>query len=108
MAAVCLFISGAAGLVYEIVWARYLALFLGHTSYAVVAVLVSFMGGLALGNVWLGRRADLSPRPLAFYGWLEIGIGIYALLFPFYFDLCHRAYVGFARAWQPGSGGLRL
>src|SRR5437867_4419654 len=84
VAAFCLFISGAAGLVYEIVWARYLALFLGHTSYAVVAVLVAFMGGLALGNIWLGTRADRSPRPLAFYGWLEIGIGVYALIFPFY------------------------
>ena len=31
----CFFASGLAGLVYELVWARYLALFLGHTSYAV-------------------------------------------------------------------------
>ena len=106
VAAFCLFISGAAGLVYEIVWARYLALFLGHTSYAVVAVLVAFMGGLALGNIWLGTRADRSPRPLAFYGWLEIGIGVYALIFPFYFDFCHARYVGLAHRWEPGSGGL--
>ena len=63
----CLLISGMAGLVYEIVWARYLGLFLGHTSYAVVAVLVAFMGGLALGNVWFGTRADRSHRPLALY-----------------------------------------
>ena len=34
------FVSGIAGLIYEVVWSRYLALFLGHTSYAVVAVLV--------------------------------------------------------------------
>ena len=38
------FVSGLAGLAYQVVWARYLALFLGHTSYAVVAVLVAFMG----------------------------------------------------------------
>src|ERR1041384_815454 len=102
----CFFVSGTASLVYEIVWARYLALFLGHTSYAVVAVLVAFMGGLALGNVWLGTRADRSPRPLAFYGWLEIGIGVYALIFPFYFEFCHARYVGLAHRWQPGNGGL--
>jgi spermidine synthase len=102
----CLLISGMAGLVYEIVWARYLALFLGHTSYAVVAVLVAFMGGLALGNVWFGARADRSNRPLALYAWLEIGIGLYALAFPSYYELCHHAYVALARSWHPGSTGL--
>ena len=40
--AACLLVSVAAGLVYQIVWMRYLALFLGHTSYAVVAVLMAF------------------------------------------------------------------
>jgi len=105
-AILCLLLSGAAGLVYQIVWMRYLSLFLGHTSYAVVAVLVAFMGGLALGNAWLGARADRVKRPLALYAWLEIGIGLYALLFPFYYDFCHQAYVGLARRWQPGSVGL--
>lgn len=85
---VCLLLSGVAGLVYQVVWARYLALFLGHTSYAVVAVLVAFMGGLALGNAWLGRFADRLERPLALYAWLEIGIAAYALLFPVYFEIC--------------------
>src|ERR1051325_6876651 len=71
---VFLLLSGMAGLVYEIAWARYLALFLGHTSYAVVMVLVAFMGGLAIGNFWLGRLADRARAPLALYGWLEIGM----------------------------------
>jgi spermidine synthase len=104
----CLLISGMAGLVYEIVWARYLGLFLGHTSYAVVAVLVAFMGGLALGNIWFGTRADRSRRPLALYGWLEIGIGVYALAFPYYYELCHDAYVLVAGSLQPAGAGLLL
>jgi len=102
----CLFISGAAGLVYQVAWMRYLSLFLGHTSYAVVAVLVAFMGGLALGNAWLGARADRIRRPLAFYAWLEIGIAIYAVVFPYFFDWCDEAYVGLTRSWQPGGAGL--
>jgi len=102
----CLLISGMAGLVYEVVWARYLALFLGHTSHAVVAVLVAFMGGLALGNKWLGSRADRVRRPLALYAWLEIGIGLYALVFPHYYEVCHRAYISLARAWHPEGSGL--
>jgi spermidine synthase len=102
----CFFVSGMAGLIYQIVWARYLALFLGHTSYAIVAVLVAFMGGLALGNAWFGIRADQSPRPLALYGWLEIGIGVYALIFPLYYAFCHEAFVSLARHLQPASTGL--
>src|SRR5258708_4690545 len=89
----CFFISGAAGLIYQVVWSRYLALFLGHTSYAVVAVLVAFMGGLALGNATFGAVADRTAKPLAVYAWLEIGIGMYALFFPTYDAYVHGAYV---------------
>jgi predicted membrane-bound spermidine synthase len=102
----CLLISGAAGLVYQVAWMRYLSLFLGHTSYAVVAVLVAFMGGLALGNAWLGERADRLQRPLAFYALLEIGIAVYAVIFPYYFKWCDEVYVGLARSWQPAAAGL--
>ncbi len=98
-----LLVSGAAGLVYEVAWARYLALFLGHTSYAVVAVLVAFMGGLALGNLWLGHFADRTRRPLAVYAWLEIGIGAYALAFPFWYRLCYDLFVAVGRGVEPGT-----
>src|SRR5207249_3372305 len=98
--------SGVARLVYQIAWARYLALFLGHTSYAVVAVLVAFMGGLALGNAALGRLVDGLSRPLAFYGWLEIGIALYAVFFPWYFQFCHDLYISIAR--QLGAGPALL
>ena len=42
-------LSGAAGLIYESVWTRYLGLFVGHGAYAQVIVLVIFMGGMAAG-----------------------------------------------------------
>lgn len=99
----CLFCSGLAGLMYEVVWARYLALFLGHTSYAVVAVLVAFMGGLALGNVVFGALADRTSRPLACYGWIEIGIGLFALVFPFYFGACEGLFLKLAGFWPDGG-----
>jgi spermidine synthase len=102
----CFLISGAAGLIYQVAWSRYLALFLGHTSYAVVAVLVAFMGGLALGNAWFGARVDRSGNPLALYAWLEIAIGIYAMVFPSYFKFCHGAFLAVARSLQPGATGL--
>ena len=78
--------------------------FLGHTSYAVVAVQVAFMGGLALGNAWFGVKADSSPNPLALYGWLGWDRRL-CLAFPTY-TFCHEAFVGLARHGQPGSSGL--
>jgi len=102
----CLLLSGVAGLVYQVAWARYLSILLGNTSYGVVAVLVAFMGGLALGNAWLGRYADRLKRPLSLYGWLEIGIAAYGIFFPFYFEVCQTAYNGLASRFVPGSPWL--
>ncbi|MBI3785189.1 MAG: fused MFS/spermidine synthase [Deltaproteobacteria bacterium] len=86
------FVSGFTGLVYEVVWAKYLALLLGSTAYAQVGVLAVFMGGLALGSATWGRRADRSARPLRLYGWLEIGVGLSAALFAVGFDPLSRLY----------------
>lgn len=102
----CLLLSGVAGLVYQVVWARYLALLLGSTSYGVVAVLVAFMGGLALGNAWLGRYADRLRRPLALYGWLEIGIAVYGIGFPLYFEFCQSGYRAIAAGIEPNHPSL--
>lgn len=104
----CFFISGVAGLVYQVVWTRYLGLFLGHTSYAIVAVLASFMGGLAIGNALLGRFADRTRRPLALYAWLELLIAAYAFLFPIYFELLYDSYVSLATGLPAGGGMSRL
>ncbi len=100
----CLWISGAAALVYQVVWMRYLALFMGHTSGAVVAVLMVFMGGLAAGNALLGALADRVRRPLVLYGGLELAIGIYAFLFPWYFERAQSMYFWFAG--YAGMGGV--
>jgi spermidine synthase len=42
----CFFFSGAAGLIYQVAWAKALALIFGHTTYAVATVLAVFMAGL--------------------------------------------------------------
>ena len=43
------FLSGAAGLIYQVVWHRYMAILLGAQARATVAVLALFLGGLAAG-----------------------------------------------------------
>jgi spermidine synthase len=89
----CFFLSGLAGLIYEVVWARQLGLFLGITSYAHTAVITAYMAGLAAGSFYFGRHADQRSQPLKTYAWLEIGVGLYAALTPWLFTLLQVLYV---------------
>ena len=93
-------ISGATGLVYEVIWAKHLALLLGSTAYAHTIVLATFLAGLALGNAVLGPTADHSKRPLLMYGWLELGIAVLAALSPFFFEYLSGFYIGLAREFS--------
>ena len=77
---VCFFFSGAAGLIDQVVWSKALGLVFGHTAYAVATVLAVFMAGLASGSAWLGRQSERWRRPLALYGWLELGVAATAAL----------------------------
>src|SRR5256885_15415947 len=78
--AALLFFSGACALAYQTVWLRQFRLIFGASTYATAAVLAIFMGGLGLGSAILGKRADASPKPLAFYGRLELMIAAAAAL----------------------------
>lgn len=83
LVAACVVAGGVSGLVYEVVWARMLSVFVGATAAAHGIVLASFMAGLALGNATLGRLVDRYPRhALAIYAGLEALVGIYGLLSP--------------------------
>jgi len=95
----CFFASGVSGLVYQVVWVRELVLVFGATTFAVSTVLTAFMGGLALGSYYFGRRSETVERPLRLYGLLEIGIGIYGLAVPFIFAALPSVYHYFWR-WQ--------
>ena len=77
--------SGASGLMLELVWSRMLCWLLGATTWSVMAILVAFMGGLGLGGILWGRRADRTARPLRLFGLMEIAIGLFSLAVPFLF-----------------------
>lgn len=87
------FCSGTTALIYEVVWSKYLALMFGSTIQAQTVVLAVFMGGLALGNRLFGGRADQANQPLAWYGYLEIAIGLYSFLFAAIYGLADAAFV---------------
>lgn len=72
------FLSGAAGLGYEVVWTRMLSLSLGHEITATLAVLMGFFGGIALGGFALGGRVVRSSRPQRWLAVFELCIGAWA------------------------------
>ncbi|MBN2123434.1 MAG: fused MFS/spermidine synthase [Deltaproteobacteria bacterium] len=77
------FVSGLCSLIYEVVWARLLVLVFGNTTLAASTILAAFMAGLSLGGYCWGKLADRKAKGLlTLFGWLEIGIGLFALLSP--------------------------
>ena len=93
-------LSGAAGLIYEVVWARQLVLVFGNTSQAVSTILTGFFGGLAIGGAVGGRVADRVARPLRLYGFLELIVVAVVLLTPVTFRLIGEVYRGIYPAWR--------
>ena len=96
------FVSGATALVYQTLWNRQLHLVFGTSTFALSTVLSAYMLGLALGGAAMGRQADRITRPLRVYGLLEVGIGLYALLFPTLVDAVTPVYLSTYLALQPG------
>jgi predicted membrane-bound spermidine synthase len=80
-------LSGAAGLIYESIWSRYLGLFVGHSAYAQLIVLVIFLGGMSLGAILIGRRSERLAEPLKWYALVEIAVGIIGLVFHDVFEV---------------------
>ncbi|MFH0811568.1 MAG: fused MFS/spermidine synthase, partial [Pseudomonadota bacterium] len=76
------YLSGASGLIYEIVWVRIFSLVFGNTNYAATIVLSAFFVGMAVGSLFFGRKSDRISLPFRVYAFLEIGIGLSALTVP--------------------------
>ena len=93
------FLSGLAGLMHQVIWARLLVQLIGSTAHAQMIVLAVFMGGLAIGATWFGKLADQHRHPLRLYIILELVIGGYCLLVPWLLDLTELGYVGMARSF---------
>ena len=86
--------SGAAGLIYQVVWSRELVLVFGNTTQAVATIVTAFLACLGLGSLLGGRLADRTSRPLPLYGALELGIAACGLVLPFVFGRLGDVYRG--------------
>lgn len=96
------FFSGASALLYQTVWIRKFGLVFGVDVFATSTVLTAFMAGLALGNLLFGKLVDRQKSALKLFVLLEIGIGVFALLFPITFQWLDSIYVGLHRTLSLG------
>jgi spermidine synthase len=74
-------ISGMAGLVYEVLWSRYLGLYVGHGAYAQVLVLSVYLGGMAVGSLAVAERSKTLTEPLRWYAAAEGLLALFGLAF---------------------------
>ena len=108
---VCFFLSGAGSLVLEVVWTRLLRLVFGTTTLAISTILVAYMTGLGLGGFLGGRFASRVRDSVRAYGWIEIGVGIYALAVPAIFavfPLLGRAWLAELSFWPAAFARFAL
>ncbi len=78
-----LFCSGAAALVYQVVWIKQLSLIVGVEVYSITIAVSAFFAGLALGGAVFGRCADRVRRPLMLLAMLEAGVAALSVLSTF-------------------------
>ncbi|NNE44949.1 MAG: spermidine synthase, partial [Gemmatimonadetes bacterium] len=100
------FLSGATGLLYQVVWVRHFVHVFGATVLAVSTVLAAFMGGLALGGLAGGRLVARTRNPLRLYGLLEIGLAAYAGFVPVLLHWIHPLYGSFYSGMEGSFWGL--
>ncbi|MBM3990904.1 MAG: spermine synthase [Planctomycetes bacterium] len=74
-------LSGAAALIYQVVWQRWLVFTVGLSTVGIGIIVAGFLAGLGLGYLAGGRLADrLTPRAaLGSFALLEVGIALCAL-----------------------------
>jgi spermidine synthase len=108
-------LSGFAALGYQIVWTQQSALWLGHETAAVLAVVAAFFGGLALGALALGPRIDRSGGPARWYAACEGAIGLWSVALAFLMAPVSEWLLGATgaapsalRQWSVAFGGTFL
>ena len=89
-------LSGAASLVYEVLWLKELSLLFGSTAYAASTTLAVFFLGLAVGSAVFGRWSPRLRSPLRAYACIELGVAaaaaLYFVLLEVYFQLYGPLY----------------
>jgi spermidine synthase len=105
---VLFFLSGACGLIYQVIWARLFGLVFGNTIYASSTVLAAFMGGLALGSAWGGTPRAQRYNGLKLYAFLELCVGVLGGCMPLFVHQSSSIYTWIYQAMAPSFGALTV
>jgi len=97
------FASGVAALIYQVLFAKELALVFGSTATATFTVLATFLGGMAIGSLIGGVMAPRVARPIVVYAFVELAIAVFCTLTPALFAALQGAYVFLAADMPPAS-----
>jgi spermidine synthase len=103
-----LFASGFCALVYQVAWLREFRLVFGASTAASAAVVAIFIGGLGVGGLLIGPRADRYPRPLALYARLEAWVALAAAVTPALLWVVRETYVALGGTLTLGLVGGTL
>jgi len=97
--ATAFFLSGAAALIYQVIWQRLLFVVVGVDIESVTIVVSTFMMGLGVGAILGGWLADIFPRRiLLVFCLFEAGIAVFGLLSTDFILLLGREFVGLSHA----------
>jgi len=99
--ALLLCISGAAALVYQVLWIKQLSLMVGVEVYAITTGISAFFAGLALGGWLFGRWADRLQQPVLLYAGLEVLVALLGVGATVAMGLAASAF-----AWLQGHVGV--
>jgi spermidine synthase len=98
--------SGAAGLIYQVVWTQDLVLVFGNTTQAIVTTVTAFLAGLGIGSLLGAAIGAKLRRPLVVYGLLEVTVAGLALLMPLAFDVIATVFRSAYLSLPPGEVAL--
>ena len=79
-------LSGTCGIAYEVLYSRMLSTYMGDMFYVAASILTAFLLSLGVGALYAQRW----PRSL---GWIEIAIGLFALIASYVFKLHGESFV---------------
>lgn len=91
-----IFLTGTAGLIYQVAWHKYLSRMLGSDSIATAIILAAFLGGLSAGYYLCGKFTIRTNNHFRVYAILEGIIGLWGLAFPLIFRIAD----GLTRSWS--------
>ncbi len=96
------FLSGIAGLSYELLWIRSIKGYFGSEIFSVSLVVSIYFAGLGLGGIFGSRLLRQGLSPLKLYAVVETGLALFGLLFPIFIKLDHQLYLSLSAVIPSG------